>query len=160
MSQSNIGFSKELIKGKIAEMIFEQMLGDTKCFTVMGFGYEKTLPELMHNRNSANAKDAMEVIRHAPDFVIINNDTHEVHLIEIKYRRNYKASENLAIAKKLYESWKPACLFLATSEGFYFGEAKDVIEAKGKMKPLHHKDIKPTHQKKYLDLMNSFISHN
>ena len=37
----NITFARNLVKGKIAEAIFAQMLRETKEFTVLEFGYEK-----------------------------------------------------------------------------------------------------------------------
>ena len=39
----NIYFTHELIKGKIAEIIFAQMIRSTNEYTVLEFGYEKTL---------------------------------------------------------------------------------------------------------------------
>lgn len=43
---NNISFTKNLIKGKIAEIIFENMLREAGIFTILHFGYEYILPEL------------------------------------------------------------------------------------------------------------------
>ena len=57
----DIKFTESLVKGKIAETIFEQMLRSAKfkngsmkghhVFTVLHFGYEHVLPELAVNKN-------------------------------------------------------------------------------------------------------------
>ena len=83
-----INFSKNLVKGRIAETIFEQMLRDAECFTILAFGYESVLPELAHRQHDIHAEETMEIIRRAPDFAVINNETHDVHLIEVKYLMN------------------------------------------------------------------------
>jgi hypothetical protein len=33
-------------------------------------------------------EETMEIIRRAPDFAVINNETHDVHLIEVKYMKH------------------------------------------------------------------------
>ncbi len=150
-------FSRQLIKGKIAEHIFEQMLREAGCFTVLAFGYENILPELMHQQQGMKVAQTMEVIRRAPDFAVINNKTHDVHLIEVKYRQKLKPSEILTLTSRMYESWKPSYLFLATPEGFYFGKVSDIVESEGKIKPLSHSQISLALQDKYRKLLNEFI---
>lgn len=151
-------FSEQLIKGKITELIFEQMLREAGAFTVLAFGYENILPELMHRQHDMKTEKTMEVIRRAPDFAVINNNTHDVHLIEVKYRRNMRPSEILSLANKMFESWKPSHLFLATPTGFYFDKVSDIIDQKGKIKPLVHKNISVALQERYLKLLNEFIT--
>jgi hypothetical protein len=150
-------FSRQLIKGKIAEHIFEQMLREAGCFTVLAFGYENILPELMHQQQGMKVAQTMEVIRRAPDFAVINNKTHDVHLIEVKYRQKLRLPEILTLTSRMYESWKPSYLFLATPEGFYFGKVSDIVESKGNVKPLSHSQISPALQDKYRKLLNEFI---
>lgn len=150
-------FSRQLIKGKIAEHIFEQMLREAGCFTVLAFGYENILPELMHQQQGMKVAQTMEVIRRAPDFAVINNKTHDVHLIEVKYRQKLRSSEILSLTSRMYESWKPSYLFLATPEGFYFGKVSEIVENKGRIKSLSHSQISPALQEKYLKLLNEFI---
>ena len=155
---NQIKFSEQLIKGKITELIFEQMLREAGCFTVLAFGYENILPELMHRQHDMKTEKTMEVIRRAPDFAVINNNTHDVHLIEVKYRKKMLTSEVLSLANKMYESWKPSHLFLATPTGFYFGKVADIVEKKGKIERLSHPHISPTLQERYLKLLNEFIT--
>lgn len=158
MTQNKIQFSKELIKGKIAEMIFEQMLRDAGCFTILAFGYENILPELMHRQQDMKTEATMEIIRRAPDFAVINNETHDVTLIEVKYRKSLHPGEALEIANRMHSSWKPAYLFLATPERFYFDKVMTIIKENGWIKPFEHKNIPEQLQQKYLDLLNSFIA--
>jgi len=150
-------FSEQLIKGKITELIFEQMLREAGGFTVLSFGYENILPELMHRQHDMKTEKTMEVIRRAPDFAVINDDTHDVHLIEVKYRKQMRSSEILSLSNKMYESWKPSHLFLATPIGFYFDNVSDIIKNKGKVKPLVHRQISKALQDRYIKLLNEFI---
>ncbi len=158
MTQTKIEFSKELIKGKIAEMIFEQMLRDAGCFTILAFGYENILPELMHRQQDMKTQETMEIIRRAPDFAVINNETHDVTLIEVKYRRNFTSRKVLEIAERMHDSWKPSYLFLATPECFYFDKAITITKEGGKIRPFEHKNIPQELQQKYLGLLNDFMT--
>ena len=77
MNHNPIYFSHNLVKGRIAETLFEQMLRDAGGFTILAFGYESVLPELAHRQQDVTAEETMEIIRRAPDFSVINNETHE-----------------------------------------------------------------------------------
>lgn len=156
--QTPFDFSKQLIKGKIAEMVFEQMLRDTGRFTILAFGYENVLPELMHRQRDIRTEETMEIIRRAPDFAVINNETHDVHLVEVKYRRRYLAKDILEIAERMHASWKPAYLFLATPDDFYFEQAHRVIKNGGRMEKLSFDIIPEETQKRFTDLLNKFIT--
>lgn len=85
MNYNPITFSRNLVKGRIAETLFEQMLRDAGCFTILSFGYENIIPELAHRQQDMRAQETLEIIRRAPDFAVINNNTHDVSLIEVKY---------------------------------------------------------------------------
>lgn len=159
MSYDQIDFSKNLIKGRIAETLFEQMLRDTGHFTILAFGYESVLPELAHRQNDIQAEETMEIIRRAPDFAVIDNKTHEVYLIEVKYMMNPKTEWILRDADRIYQSWKPSYLFLVTPEGFYFDKASDIVE-KQKITKLEEEVIPKELQDKYIKLLNEFISPN
>lgn len=161
---NSISFTEALVKGKIAELIFAQMLRGAKfkkgfqkgqnVFTVLHFGYEHILPALVVNRKIKEEKNTtLDAIRTAPDFAIINNKTHEVSLIEVKYRSNPNKSNILKTAKKMDKSWKTAKLFLATPGGFYFDDIKKIIENEGIMEDLNHSEISEEDKKKYLDLL-------
>lgn len=160
MDERSIDFSRQLVKGKIAETLFEQMLRDTGCFTILAFGYESVLPELAHRQHDIRVEETMEIIRRAPDFAVINNESHDVHLIEVKYLMNPRAEWIFRDAQRMYESWKPSYLFLATPEGFFFDRAKTIVERKGAISPLNHPQIPKELQAKYVALLNELIVPN
>jgi len=158
MITDQINFSRQLIKGRVAEIVFEQLLRDAGCFTVLSFGYENTLPELMHQQRDMNTESTMEIIRHAPDFVVINKETHDVHLIEVKFRRHMTTDGVMKDAERMFEAWKPSYLFIATPEAFYFGKVAEIVKNKGRISPLKHPNIPKALQQKYIDLLNEFLS--
>lgn len=63
----------------------------------------------------------------------------------------------LKIAERMFESWKPSFLFIATQEGFYFGKVSDIVRDKGEIHPLEHKSIPKELQEKYIELLRVFI---
>jgi len=157
MNYDPINFSKNLVKGRIAETLFAQMMRDAGCFTILSFGYENIIPELAHRQNDMKAQETMEIIRRAPDFAVINNETHDVLLIEVKYMMNPKPEWILTDAKRMFESWKPSYLFLSTPGGFYFDKAETIVEKNGIISPLAHPQIPKELQDKYTKLLNEFI---
>lgn len=161
---NNFNFTESLVKGKIAETIFEQMLRNAQykkengewesVFTVLHFGYEHVLPELAKNKEIKKGKNVtLDAIRTAPDFAVVNNKTKKVNLIEVKYRTHRSKKDTLKVAKKMEESWITAKLFLATPEGFYFDNIKNIIKNNGEIKKLVHPNITENTQKIYLDLL-------
>jgi len=156
---NNIHFTHELIKGKIAELIFAQMIRSIPDYTILEFGYEKTLPSLaqMHPKSPATAK-TMEIIKTAPDFTIINHKSHEVHLIEVKYMNKVSDNRALRAARNIQKSWKKAALFVASPHGFYFDTVEDVINNKGAISEFKHTKIATKVQGDYLELLNEFIA--
>lgn len=73
---NNLQFTTRLVKGKIAETIFAQMLRETKEFTVLEFGYEKIIPELVQQGRKGD-NEMIETLKTAPDFAVINRKTRE-----------------------------------------------------------------------------------
>jgi hypothetical protein len=155
MKQNDLSFARNLVKGKIAETVFAQMLRSTGQFTVLEFGYEKIIPELVQQGDEGN-NDMVETLRTAPDFAVINKKTKEVHLIEVKYRHSFNNKNVLDIAKRMSKSWNPSYLFLASKEGFYFGEVKEIVKNKGKISPLNHPQITTATQQSFLKILNDF----
>jgi len=153
---NNIQFTHELIKGKIAEIIFEQMIHNTPGYTILEFGYEKVVRQLAKERKTKQASDMIEIVRRAPDFAVIN-EKHDVTLIEVKYMNKISNGRVLSAAKNIKKSWKQASLFVANPEGFYFDTVDTIIKNKGVIKELRHKRITQKKQKQYLELLNEFI---
>jgi hypothetical protein len=79
-------------------------------------------------RNSELITAVIENLNHTPDFLLCLPDKTAVYLVEVKYRRETKASEILRIAKKIHERWHPVKLFLATFRGFYFDSCQHILE--------------------------------
>jgi len=155
MNKNEITFARNLVKGKIAETIFAQMLRSTGEFTVLDFGYEKIIPELVQQGDKKNDQ-MVETLRTAPDYAVINRKTKEVHLIEVKYRHNFTESDILEIADRMGANWNPSYLFIASKEGFYFDGVQDIIDNKGKIKKLNHPQISPNIQSEFLKILNNF----
>jgi len=146
-------FSLHLIKGKIAEVIFQQMFCEAGGYNVIPFGYENIIPEL--SQYKGESKGVADSIRHAPDFALISNNKKEVCLVEVKFRRKLNQSEIKEIAKKQSIKWNPLWIFVACLDGFYFGECSDIIK-KGKIDSLSGYTIKYNLQKKYINLVKKF----
>lgn len=151
-----VDFTDRLIKGQIAETVFEQMLRATKKFTVLSFGYEKILPEIIRMNDMNFDDETYKTIRRAPDFAVIDNVTKNVSLIEVKYRRIYTREAISIIAKKIDESWNPSFLFLATQNGFYYGNVQEIIKNSGEINPLPDEMISKKSQNEYLKLIHKF----
>jgi len=149
-------FSRDLIKGRIAETIFEQMFRESEKFTIIRFGYEYTAPELAQYQDLVEVKEVLENIRHAPDFVLISQDKKEVYLVEVKYRSKRHYAELKEIAEKNLKTWNPSWLFVASPDGFFFEPCNKVVWNNGKIGALYDKWVKKEIQEKYLSLLNEF----
>lgn len=96
----------------------------------------------------------MKAIRRAPDFAIINNETKQVHLIEVKYKKELNEKYVFEDALKMSESWNPSFIFLATKEGFFFDAVSKIVQNRGSISKLNHPKIPQELQDKYLKLLN------
>ncbi len=149
----NVSFARNLVKGRIAETIFAQMFRDNKNYTVLEFGYEKVVPQLV-GRGFGHDNPAIESLRVAPDFAVINQNTKEVRLIEVKYRQKLDINNILDCAIKMHASWNPSHLFVATLDGFYFDEIGAIISHRGEISQLE--EIPADLQNEYLKILRDF----
>ncbi len=149
-------FIQNLIKGKIGEIIFEQMFRESGKYTILHSGYEYTLPELAQYQHLAEVKAVIENIRNAPDFILVSQDHKEVHLVEVKYRRQRHAEDLKGIVEKTLEIWNPSWLFVASPDGFFFEPCNTVFKNDGQIGPLYDKWVAYDIQKDYLKLLNQF----
>lgn len=156
---NNVLFARNLVKGKIAETIFAQMLRETNLFTVLEFGYEKLVPELVQQGYIENY-GLVETLRSAPDFAVINKSKKEVRLIEVKYQKELNKEFTLKAAKRMHESWNPSYLFIATLDGFFFDEISKIVERDGNIRPLTHPFISNEIQDNYLQILRDFEQNN
>lgn len=156
---NNVLFARNLVKGKIAETIFAQMLRETNQFTVLEFGYEKLVPELVMQGYSENF-GLIETLRSSPDFAVINKTKKEVRLIEVKYQKHINFEYTLNAERRMHASWNPSYLFIATLDGFYFDEISKVIGKNGEIRKLLHPFISDEIQEKYLQILRDFEQEN
>ena len=152
-------FTKNLVKGRVAETIFSQMLRNAECFTVLEFGYEKVIPDLLQY-NHGHEDPIIETLRTAPDFAVINQETKEVRLVEVKYRCSINAANVKLIAEKMHASWNLSYLFVATLDGFYFDEINKIIKNDGQVTPLVHPRNPSEVQQQYLQILKDFEENN
>jgi hypothetical protein len=85
--QTPIDFTRHLVKGRITETIFSQMFRQSGKYTVLEFGYEKIVPELIQGGYVEHSR-IIETLRTAPDFAIINNELKAVRLVEVNIVEN------------------------------------------------------------------------
>lgn len=153
-------FEHNLIKGRVAEMVFEMMMRESDAYTVIPFGYENTIHELIHFQGINEQKQAIRRVKKTPDFVVINKESKTIHLVEIKYRKTYNSEDLKNRAEEMVELWNPSWLFVATPEEFYFDDAENVVKNNGKMVLLNLPSITPEIRAKYLELLNDFEKDN
>ncbi len=156
----NVKFSKELIKGKIAETIFEQMIREEGRYEVLPFGYEHTMPSLAQYREKfSEISKVIENISDAPDFALVSNDKKNLYLVEVKYRRMLVSQDLMKTAEKLLKHWEYPWLFVATPHGFYCGQCKDIL-AERNIRRLSSNWVQMPRQTEYTKLLNEFIYPN
>lgn len=155
MTTKNIKFARNLVKGKIAETIFAQMLRETGQFTVLEFGYEKIIPDLVGQGYEENG-GLVETLRTAPDFAVIDHNSRSVHLVEVKYMHTIDTNYVLSDARRMHKSWNPSYLFIATLGGFYIDEISNIIINNGAIAPLPTSQASEELQSTYLKILQDF----
>lgn len=155
--EMDINFSRQLIKGKITEVIFEEMFRVSEEFSVLPIGYEYTIPELAQYQHHVHIQKVLENIRNAPDFALISQNKTQVFLVEVKYRHELNQEEILEIAQQLLTKWTPCFLFVASAKGFYFESCHHILTANGDIEPLADTWINIDIQMQYLTLLREFI---
>jgi len=148
-------FQTNLIKGKIAELVFQQMFAEAGKYTILPLGYERVLPGLLDWHNN----DILKPIRSAPDFVLIPKDEKDenILIVEVKFRTHITLEDNLERATEQNKRWNPSYMFVATLERFYFGKCVEIIEKHGMMGELNDAYASVDMQKKYLNILKEFL---
>lgn len=153
--QKELDFSCNLVKGKIAEIIFEQMIRAEKRYTVIPFGYEHTIPTLAQYQHLIEIKQVLKNISDAPDFVLISENKQEVFLVEIKYQNELNISLLKKYADNLLLRWDFAFLFVVTPRGFFCSMSEWIIDEE-KINPLSEKWVSKERQEAYLKILSQF----
>ena len=153
-------FSENLIKGRIAETVFERMFREETKFDMYPLGYEYTMPilqqvknELLHQEKKDTIQSILDNVDDLPDYLLVKSDKSELYMVEVRYLEAFDLKKILNAAEKINSRWHPAWLFEATKDGFYFDACQSIITHK-KMKPLDWVDINA--QQKYLKLIQDF----
>jgi hypothetical protein len=149
-------FSKDLIKGKIAEIIFDQMFREAGEYTIIPFGYENIVPQLSQCKKVSKAQKVIDNIRHSPDFVLISKNKESVFLVEVKFRSRFDKEEIRRLAEEQKQRWHPSWIFVATLNGFYFDSCSNIINKNGEVAKLESWVISADLQSKYLALLKEF----
>lgn len=152
-------FVKRIIKGRIAETIFEFMFREDGRYTVIPLGYEHTTPELAQYSNFINKNSqVLEALRLAPDFALFSREKNQVYLVEVKYREHMDTKEILAIVDKKLKTWRISFLFSITPKGFFYSSCSDIKKYGGKVTPLDTYYISTELQDKYLGILRQELN--
>ena len=153
----NIDFVRNLIKGRIVEVIFEQMLRDEGRYTVIPFGYEHTVPTLSQYRNEiSEAQKVIDNIADAPDFALISEDKTKLYLVEVKYQRDFDIEKIRVYCDKLKQRWESPWIFVATPDRFYCAPCTSVL-TNGSLSELSESWVTKERQAAYVQLLRDFL---
>lgn len=153
----NIDYTRDLIKGKITEVIFEEMFRNSEEFTIIPLGYEHTTPILAQYQHHIHLQKVIKNIRHAPDFALLSQDKTKAFLVEVKYMAEFTKEEVLKIANDTLREWDPSYLFIASKDNFYYDPCHTIVNRNGKINELTESWIKKDLQETYLSLLQAFI---
>ena len=157
MKAMSITFSRDLIKGRIAEVIFEQMIREENRYTVIPFGYEHTMPTLTQYRQffPAEVQKVIDNISDAPDFALISEDKTKIFLVEVKYQKHPDFLRVKEYAEKLLYRWETPWIFVATPDAFYCSPCSAIYKY-GHIGELPESWVTKDRQAEYLKLLNEF----
>lgn len=151
-------FEYKLIKGRIAETIFELMFRETKKFSVLHFGYESTIPTLAQYRETVVMKKVLNQVEKSPDFVLVTENKEQVYFVEVKYRSTLDKAEILQTATDISKRWELCYLFIVSKDGFYFSSISSIINESGNIEPLSPNWVHTDIQEKYKSLSDNFFT--
>lgn len=151
----SIDFSRKLIKGRITEVIFEQMIREEEKYTVIPFGYEHTMPTLAQYRHISEVPKVIDNISDAPDFALISEDKTKIYLVEVKYQKNLNIDEIKRYSEKLLARWETPWIFIATPTSFYCAPCSAVCKNE-QIGELSENWVSKQRQIEYLKLLNEF----
>lgn len=148
-------FTESLIKGRIAETIFEMMFGHLEGYSLAHFGIEYTSPTLINQEIRQGNRELLDRIGDTPDFVEVDSQN-KVTLVEVKYRKSINPERVKEIAEKVSAHWPEAALFLVTPEAFYFDRVTEIIQKGGVISSLSPVLVSQETQQEYLGLLKRF----
>src|SRR3989344_6609417 len=116
LSESSIKFASNVVKGRIAETLVEEMFKNSG-YKVYRFGYEAILQNISQSHIKLQDSETKEKIRSIPDFVVVSPKG-SIQLIEVKY----SADGTLRKSKlqNYLEFWNEARIILVSSKKPHF----------------------------------------
>ena len=127
------GFFDNVIKGRIAESIVEELLKKSG-FKVFRYGYESVLQNLTQSGIKLKRKDEInKTVRVTPDFLVVKDDYADY--IEVKFRSN-------GIRKEELDTWGDAWLILVIPEEPYIEivAVDEFLSGESKLIPITEED--------------------
>lgn len=80
-------FDENMIKGRIAETLIEQLF-TRMGYDVFRYGMENTIPGIMKKLANSEPREVVNEISKMPDFVVKHPEENTIHYIEVKFRAN------------------------------------------------------------------------
>jgi len=116
MNKNLIAFASNVIKGRIAETLIEEMFKKSG-YQVYRFGYEAILQNISQSNISIKDSDTKDKIRSIPDFVVVSPKG-SIQLIEVKYNSDGKLRKSKL--KKYEYFWNEARIILVSPKEPHF----------------------------------------
>ena len=144
---------ENLIKGRIAETIVEEMFRDAG-YQVYRFGYESFLQSLVQKDNRINKRNIVgKMVSSMPDFLVVKNNKPD--FIEVKFRKDGK------LDKEELESWSKArVLLVSPSQPFFQISSVTAFIETGKLYKLDEDNflsIKKEIIDRYIPLIKKYL---
>jgi hypothetical protein len=155
-NRNHITFTQNLIKGRIAETIFERMFLATGNYTVLKGGYENTMPLVAQISRELEDDKVLEGVKKSPDFVVIPKNNKFVYLVEVKYRSNLDLDDIIKEAKAIEEFWPHTYLFIATGSGLFMDTCENIIKYHN-IQHLSEDIVSSELQEDYLKILKQFL---
>ena len=120
--KGKINFNYNLLKGKIAELIIEQLFRDLG-FEIFPYGIETKIPNYQKVRSSLEKETKnLNPIRSNPDFFIHHPELKIAKLIEVKFRKD-KCLEHKGFANYYNED---ALFIMVTKDGIKYANSQEI----------------------------------
>jgi len=110
MGQSPQEWIDNKVVGNIAESIVEGMISSIPGWECIKYGMENHIDRLKKTLRNNNKSEVSRKIRCMPDFIVVNEGTKEVLLLDVKYRSFIRKNPGEAL------------------HGFGYGQIKDCLE--------------------------------
>jgi hypothetical protein len=111
----------DLVKGQVTQTILSTVLGGVG-YCVHRLGVEELIPELQGPKSAEIRANLPERLRFMPDFIVIEPNSGEVYLAEVKFRRSVDESFVKLIFQELEQRrkyWPEAYTILMVAESRY-----------------------------------------